>query len=202
MRESCSRELMAPTSVFLSSGSPRRRRPIRSQSFPTTTSATLSWINRREPAQHTWPWLKKIPFTMPSTAWSSAASSKTMFADLPPSSSVSDTPRPASAAWMSLPTPVEPVNATLSIPGWRTSAAPAAPSPGTIETTPGGSSASWQISAKSSALRGVVSAGLSTAVLPHASAGASFQAAINNGKFQGTICAATPSGATSRPPTP
>jgi hypothetical protein len=49
---------------------------------------------------------------------------------------------------------------------------------------------------------GVVSAGFSTAVLPHASAGASFQAAISRGKFQGTICAATPSGSTLRPPMP
>ena len=79
---------------------------------------------------------------MPSTAWSSAASSNTMLADLPPSSRVSGTPRPASAAWMSLPTAVEPVKATLSMSGWRTSDAPAAPSPGTIDTTPGGSSAS------------------------------------------------------------
>ena len=53
IRSSCSRELMAPTSVFLSSGSPTRRRPIRSQSFPITVSATLSWISSREPAQHT-----------------------------------------------------------------------------------------------------------------------------------------------------
>ena len=103
---------------------------------------------------------------------------------------------------MSRPTAVEPVNATLSMPGWRTNAAPAAPSPGTIDTTPGGSSASWITSASSSAVSGVVSAGLSTQVLPHARAGASFQAAISSGKFQGTICAATPSGATSRPPTP
>ena len=77
-----------------------------------------------------------------------------------------------------------------------------APSPGTTWTTPGGSSASWQISASSSAVSGVVSAGLSTAVLPQASAGASFQAAISSGKFHGTIWAATPSGAASRPPTP
>ena len=96
---------------------------------------------------------------------------------------------------MSLPTAVEPVKATLSMSGSRTSAAPAAPSPGRMETTPGGSSASWRISASSSAVSGVVSAGLSTAVLPHASAGASFQAAIRSGKFQGTICAATPCGA-------
>ena len=193
---------MAPTSVFLSSGSPTRRRPIRLQSFETTASATLSWIRSREPAQHTWPWLKKMPFTIPSTAWSIAASSNTMFADLPPSSSVSGIPRPASAAWMSLPTAVEPVKATLSMSGSRTSAPPAAPSPGMICTTPGGSSASWMISARSSAVTGVVSAGFSTAVLPHASAGASFHAAIRSGKFHGTICAATPSGSTARPPIP
>ena len=103
---------------------------------------------------------------------------------------------------MSLPTPVEPVKATLSMSGSRTSVAPAEPSPGTIDTTPGGSSASWRISASSSAVRGVVSAGLSTEVLPQASAGASFQAAISSGKFQGTIWAATPSGSAWRPPSP
>ena len=81
---------------------------------------------------------------MPSTAWSSAASSKTMFAALPPSSSVSAIPRPASSRWIALPTSVEPVNATLSIPGCLTSAAPVAPSPVTMLTTPGGSSACRQ----------------------------------------------------------
>ena len=109
---------------------------------------------------------------------------------------------PASAAWMSRPTAVDPVNATLSMPGARTSAAPVAPSPGRIETTPGGSSASWQISASSSAVSGVVSAGLRIAALPQASAGASFHAAISSGKFHGTIWPTTPSGATSRAPTP
>ena len=43
-------------------------------------------------------------------------------------------------------------------------------------------------------MSGVVSAGFSTTVLPHASAGASFHAAISNGKFHGMICAATPTG--------
>ena len=100
---------------------------------------------------------------------------------------------------MSLPTPVEPVNATLSTSA-RTSAAPVAPSPGMMFTTPGGRSASRQISASSSAVSGVVSAGLSTAVLPQASAGASFQAAISSGKFHGTICPTTPRGRNARPP--
>ena len=45
---------------------------------------------------------------MPSTAWSSAASSKMTFAALPPSSSVSFLPVPASSRWIALPTSVEP----------------------------------------------------------------------------------------------
>ena len=92
---------------------------------------------------------------------------------------------------MSLPTAVEPVKATLST-SERTRAAPATPSPVTMFATPAGTSASWRISASRSAVRGVVSAGLRIAVLPHASAGASFQAAISSGKFHGTIWPTTP----------
>ena len=61
-------------------------------------------------------------------------------------------------------------------------------------TTPGGSSACRQISANSSAVSGVVSAGLSTTVLPQASAGATFHASMSSGKFHGITCPATPSG--------
>jgi len=71
--------------------------------------------------------------------------------------------------------------------------------PGTMFTTPGGRSAWRQTSAKSSAERGVVEAGLRTTVFPAASAGAIFQASINSGKFQGITCAATPSGRAFRP---
>ena len=62
-------------------------------------------------------------------------------------------------------------------------------------TTPGGSPASAQISAKASAVSGVNSAGFSTTVLPAASAGAIFQDSISNGKFHGMICPQTPTGA-------
>ncbi len=168
---SCSRELMAPTSVFLSSGSPMRSVETRACSFSSSSSATDSCTSSREPAQHTWPWLKKMPLTMPSTAWSSGASSNTTLAALPPSSRVSFLPDPASERWISLPTSVEPVNATLSTPGWLVSSAPTSPAPGRMLTTPGGRSACWMISASTSAVSGVVSAGLSTTVLPQASAG-------------------------------
>ncbi|CAM5691595.1 hypothetical protein SANTM175S_07060 [Streptomyces antimycoticus] len=66
-------------------------------------------------------------------------------------------------------------------------------------TTPLGSPAWRQMSAKKRALRGVVSAGLRTTVLPVASAGAIFQASISSGKFQGMIWPATPRGFGSRP---
>ena len=41
---------------------------------------------------------------------------------------------------------------------------------------------------------GVCSAGFKTTQFPVASAGANFQIAINNGKFQGIICPTTPKG--------
>ncbi len=95
---------------------------------------------------------------------------------------------------IALPTPVEPVKATLSMPGWPTRVSPVAPAPVMMLTTPGGRSACWQISAKSSAVSGVVSAGLRTTVLPQARAGAIFQASISSGKFHGMTWPATPSG--------
>src|SRR5205814_972705 len=91
-------------------------------------------------------------------------------------------PLPASSRWIALPTSVEPVKAILSTSA-LTSAAPVAPSPVTMLTTPGGSSAWRSTSQKSSADSGVVSAGFSTTVFPAASAGAIFQASISSGKF-------------------
>ena len=89
---------MAPRSVFLSSGSPTRSVPSRRLRAATKGSAMDSCTRRREPAQHTSPWLKKMPLTTPSTAWSSGASSKTMLAALPPSSSVRCLPVPGQGA--------------------------------------------------------------------------------------------------------
>ena len=63
-----------------------------------------------------------------------------------------------------------------------------------IFTTPFGKPLSRIISANFKAVSGVVSAGFKTTVLPVASAGANFHAAINKGKFQGIICPATPRG--------
>ncbi len=54
-----------------------------------------------------------MPLTMPSMVWSIGASSKTMFAALPPSSSVTALSVPATDLAIARPTAVEPVKATL-----------------------------------------------------------------------------------------
>src|SRR3974390_1649193 len=55
---SCGLLLIAPTSVFLSIGSPTRRVARRSLSRSTSSSATDSCTSSREPAQHTPPWVE------------------------------------------------------------------------------------------------------------------------------------------------
>ncbi len=89
---------------------------------------------------------------------------------------------------------MEPVNDTLSTPGWSTRWAPASRSPGTMLTTPGGRPSSSTISARSRASSGVSGAALTTTAQPASSAGASFDTMRNCGMFQGTMAATTPTG--------
>ena len=138
-----------------------------------------------------------MAFATPAAAASTSASSKTITGDLPPSSSDTRLRLPADAFTISCPTSVLPVNATLSTPGCAASAAPASPKPVTTLTTPSGKPASHTSCASRSAVSGVCSAGLSTTVLPQASAAPSFQAAISSGKFQGMIWPTTPTGSRS-----
>ena len=80
------------------------------------------------------------------------------------------------------PTSVEPVNAILSTPGCRASAAPmTAPGPGTTLRTPSGRPASAASSARRRAVSGDCEAGLSTTELPVARAAPSFQAVMISG---------------------
>src|SRR5271165_4559661 len=135
------------------------------------------------------------PNNAPSTAASQSASAKNTFGDFPPSSSVTRFSVSAADFTIILPTAALPVNAILSTPGCATSAAPViSPTPFTTFTTPGGSPTSSNQLASSIAVSGVCSAGFSTQQHPAAIAGASFHAAISNGKFQGIICPATPIG--------
>ena len=140
-------------------------------------------------------WLKKIAFATPGIAVSRSASANTTFGDLPPSSSVTRLRFSAVALTISFPISVEPVNATLSIPGMgRHRRACGFAEPGDDVDHAVGSPASCISSASRSALSGVCSAGLSTTVHPVASAGPSFRAAIRSGKFHGMIWPTTPIG--------
>ena len=137
-------------------------------------------------------------------AAATSVSAKTMFALLPPSSSVTRFTWSAQPAMIRLPTVVDPVKQTLRTSGCVTNRSPTTdPLPGTTLRTPAGRPASTASSPIRIAVSGVISAGLSTTVLPAASAGPSFQAAMTSGKFQGTMMPTTPSGSwnvTSVPP--
>ena len=80
----------------------------------------------------------------------------------------------------SMPARTEPVIETSCGVGCSTTARPVSRSPHTTLKTPGGRN-SWAISANSVVDAGVVSEGLSTIVLPAASAGAIFQIIIISG---------------------
>ena len=65
-------------------------------------------------------------------------------------------------------------------------------------STPAGMPARSASTASASAVSGVSRAGLTTAVQPAASAGATLRVIIAAGKFQGVIAATTPIGCASR----
>src|SRR5438067_9609687 len=102
-----------------------------------------------------------------------------------------------------VPTSVEPVKEIFDTRGSLTSAPPTEPpGPGSTLTASSGTPASTRIPASFNTVRGVYVAGLTTTVLPHASAGASFHVEISSGKFHGVMSAHTPTGSrsvTSRP---
>ena len=128
---------------------------------------------------------------------SRSASAKTTFADLPPSSKLTGVrrrrdrghDRPARARLAGERDAVDVAGGAVSA-----SPAPSGPNPCTTFSTPGGRPASSASSPSRVAVSGVCSAGLSTAVQPNASAGATFHVACMSGKFQGLMQAATPAG--------
>ena len=114
---------------------------------------------------------------------------------MPPSSKVTRLRVRAARAITSRPTSVEPVKATLATSGWSTSRAPTTgPVPTTTWSTPSGIPAARANSANRRAVSGVISAGLTTMVLPVAKAGPIFHEAMAMGKFHGMMAATTPSG--------
>jgi hypothetical protein len=116
-----------------------------------------------------------------------------MAASLPPTSRVTGRRNALDCLAMATPVAVEPVNETLSKPGWATIAWPTARPPPSTLNTPGGSTA-LAIRPTSRVLRGVSSEGLSTTVLPPIRAAATFCSPSTSGPFQGAMAATTPSG--------
>ena len=100
-----------------------------------------------------------------------------------------------------LPAAVEPVKATLSVPGCVTRCSPTSRPPGTTLTTPGGTPASSSASASTKLLSGASGGGFSTTVQPAANAGAVFHDDSVTGAFHGTMAATTPTGSLVTTPT-
>ncbi len=97
-----------------------------------------------------------------------------------------------------VPTFIEPVKLTSRTCGWLIRISPAVtPEPSSTLNTPAGSPAAIAVSASSVATYDAISLGLSTTVLPNASAGAAFQSGMATGKFHGVMSAAMPSGSCS-----
>ena len=117
---------------------------------------------------------------MPSAVAATSASSKTTTGALPPSSRCTRLRSSAAARATSVPARTEPVIETIAGTGCLTSSRPVSRSPVITLKTPGGKN-SDAISASSSVEAGVVSDGLSTTVLPAASAGPIFHTAIISG---------------------
>ena len=106
---------------------------------------------------------------------------------------------PATPLAIRLPISVEPVKATLSTPGWVTSAIPISPGPGDDVDDAGrqvGLAADVGEEERGQRRR---RGGLEDDRVAGARAGAIFQASISSGKFHGMIWAATPSGRATRP---
>ena len=131
-------------------------------------------------------------------AASNGASSKTMFADLPPSSSESPFVFEAAARITARPAVVDPVKAILSTASdaarcWPTKA-PRSMSEVSTLNAPSGRPASCRNWASRIVGEAQKCDGLITAVQPAASAGATFATTAASGKFHAVIIAATPTG--------
>ena len=108
---------------------PARRRPRR---------VDASLTRMRVCATQAWPLFIRPADFRPATVLPMSASSRMIAADLPPSSRLTRLSCSPHRAAIRRPTALEPVNAILSTPGWRTSASPTSGPPGSTDTTPSG----------------------------------------------------------------
>ena len=143
----------------------------------STTGSCSRGTSIRVSALHVWPEFRKHFVTPSTTARWRSASSRMTFGDLPPSSSATGFTVADASSLTRLPARVEPVNETMSTPGWEAIASPTTgPVPVTRLKTPAGTPTSSMTSARTKELSGVTSLGLRTTVHPAAMAGATFAA--------------------------
>ena len=125
---------------------------------------------------------------------SGSASSSTIAADFPPSSSAIRFICSPQTLPISRPTGVDPVNVTMSTSGWATRWRPGSAPPGRMLTTPSGRPASSMIRASSRASSGTSGDGFTTTVHPASSAGMSLPMMITCGTLNAGMAATTPTG--------
>ena len=188
-----------PIWVLGSAGSPTVIDSIPAANASTNSSLRASGTRIRLSALQTWPLLARLAIWIPVATAAGSASSSTMAADLPPSSRLTCFSPSAQARATCRPAAVEPVNETLSTPGWRTRSSPTSRPPGTTFSTPGGRSAAATSSASSWASSTDSGAGLSTTEQPASSAGTTLVTVRNCGMFHGTTAATTPTGCLTDP---
>ena len=118
---------------------------ISAASASTKSSARLAGTRMRVRALQIWPLLDRLADRMPAATVAGSASSRTIAADLPPSSRLTRLSSAPHAAATRRPAAVEPVNDTLSTPGCVDEMLRRArASPGSTLTTPGGSPSSLE----------------------------------------------------------
>ena len=187
--------MTGPMSVVSSSPSPRRTACTRLTTRSANSLAIFRATKTRAAPRQRWPAMAKPPQTVPSTAISRSASSRTRIASCSPNSRDTCFCSAAQVMATSRPTSGDPTKDTSATSGCRISGAPASsPCPCTKPMTPGANPASRKISTRRAAISGASSAGLNTTVLPAASAAASFHTDAATGNAQCVTSATTPAG--------
>ena len=183
-----------PIRVSGSNGSPTGRAAAAEATASTTSSYRLAGARIRVWAAQAWELLTNDAYRRPLASCPRSASSRTTAADFPPSSRLTRRNECPHSAAIRRPAAVDPVKATLSTPGWATSASPVATPPVRMDTTPSGSPAASITSARTTASNDASGAALTTTVQPASRAGASLVAMRTWGTFQATTAATTPTG--------
>ncbi len=194
-RATCLALIIGPKATWPLAGSPTgmwvalpTRRSIR-------PAATFSCTSTRPEAMQIWPWCSQAPQATLLAARSRSASSSTISALLPPSSSETFFRCLPQSSPMRWPTAVEPVNWIIFTSGAVTSASPAPGPPGSIWNTPAGTPASSNTRAMiTPPAAAVCGSGFSTTALPAARAGATARSDRMSGKLNGEITPTTPCG--------